>query len=348
VYATTQGIASSREVERRTKQDDAFRWICGGVGVTAHTLSDFRASRREDFDLLLTNSVAVLMHQELLDLSRLAQDGMRVRANAGTASFRRRKSLEECLDQTKEWVASLRALENDAAAATRSRANSLRAARERQKRIEEALRQLPALEALKEKNRRKGQDPEKCTARTSTTDPDARFMKMADGGIRPAYNAQFVTETKGRVIVGASVTNQGSDRAQMVPMLEQIQNRYGKLPTEYLVDGGFVSGEQIDVASARGVRVLAPVPKPRNQDRDPFEVTKRDSESVAEWRTRMKTDEAKDVYKERASTAECVNARARSCGLTQFPSRGLLNALSCALLVAIAHNCMRAISLGFS
>lgn len=348
VYATSRGVASAREVERLCGEHDAYRWICGGVEVCAHTLSNFRSGRREEFDALLTNTVAVLMEQGLVEVNRVAHDGIRVRASAGAASFRRRETLEECLKEAQEQVAALRAIETDASATKRSHAAKLSGAEERMARVEEALRQIPAVEALKAKNRKKGEDPEKSPARVSTTDPDARVMKMADGGFRPAFNVQMASDTKSQVVLGVSVTNEGSDRSQMQPMVEQLQQRYGEVPKEHLVDGGFVNLEQIDSVAAKGVAVLGPVPKPRDPKRDPFVPLKSDSEAVAEWRARMKTDETKETYKQRASTAECVNANARKNGLSQFPTRGLLNALSCALLVAVTHNCLRAVALGFS
>lgn len=347
VYATLRGVASARELARLSREHVAFEWICGGVEVGAHTLSSFRSRSRGEFDRLLTNSVAVLMQQGLVELKRVAQDGMRVRASAGAASFRRKKTLEECLTVAEEQIAALRVLENDESVTSKKRAARRRAAEDRKERIEEALRQLPSLEALKARYRRKDEDPEKNPARVSTTDPDARVMKMADGGFRPAFNVQLATDTKSQVVLGVSVSNEGSDRTQMEPMVEQLEQRYGAAPQEHLVDGGFVTLEQIDAVAEKKVEVLAPVPKPRNSERDPHEPLKSDSKPVAQWRARMKSDEAKETYKERASTAECVNANARKNGLTQFMTRGLPKALGSALLIAIAHNCARAIALGF-
>lgn len=346
IYATSRGVSSARELERLCDEHDVYRWICGGVHVCAHTLSDFRSGHREDFDALLTNSVAVLMQQGLVEIDRVAQDGMRVRASAGAASFRRQKTLEECLVEAHEQVALMRAHESEEATNKRSATAKRRAAEEREARIEEALRQLPAVEAIRARNRRKGDDPEKSPARASTTDPDARVMKMADGGFRPAFNVQLATDTESQVVLGVAVTNEGSDKAQMAPMIEQLRERYDAIPTEHLVDGGFVSLEQIDAAAKNNVSVVGPVPKPRDATRDPFAPLKTDSPAVAEWRARMKTDQAKEMYKQRASTAECVNANARKNGLWHFPSRGLVKALSCALLIALTHNCLRAVVLG--
>lgn len=98
LYATTEGIGSARHVARLCERDDAYRWICGGVSVNHHLLSDFRVMREGELDELLTQVIAVMMHQGLVTLKRVAQDGMRVRASAGAASFRREESLRACLE----------------------------------------------------------------------------------------------------------------------------------------------------------------------------------------------------------------------------------------------------------
>ena len=94
LYATIEGIGSAREVAWLCSHHHGFRWLCGGVEVNYHTLADFRVAHLDFLDELLTHSVATLMEQDLVDLNRVAQDGMRVRASAGAASFRRRPTLE--------------------------------------------------------------------------------------------------------------------------------------------------------------------------------------------------------------------------------------------------------------
>jgi transposase len=336
LYATTEGVGSARALDDLCGSHAAYQWICGGVGVNYHTLSDFRVAHEAVLNDLLTQSVAVLMSQGVVELKRVAQDGMRVRANAGAASFRRERTLKECLEEAKTEVESLRQelAEDPGATKRREQAARQRAARERKERVEEALRQMPEVQAKKKPEER----PE---ARVSTTDADARVMKMADGGFRPAFNVEFSTETATQVIVGVDVTNTGSDQGQMGPMVEQVQERYGRGPEEVLVDGGFAKKEDIEKVTKMGVTVYAPVQRPKKEDRDPHLPRPGDSEEVAAWRQRMGTTQAKEIYKERASTAECVNAHCRNRGLRQFLVRGLRKVRSVALLYALAHNCLR-------
>ena len=347
VYATIEGISSARRIARYCREHIAYQWICGGIDVSHRTLSGFRVGNLSAFDGLLTSSVALLMLAGLVDLKRVAQDGMRVRASAGAASFRRRATLEACLTEARAQVETLRKHADEIADAdARAWAAQLRAAKERESRVTEALRQLPEIEALKEKNRKKDGDPKKTEARASTTDPDARVMKMPDGGFRPAYNMQLATDTASQVVVGVSVSNAGTDHGQMSPMTDQLKERHDETPSEYLIDGGFADLDEIERAAAADISVYAPVQKPRDPARDPFVPKKGDSHAVAEWRSRMGTSQAKEIYKERAATAECVNADARKDGLTQVLVRGIKNVLSVGLLFGITHNFQRAMALG--
>jgi transposase len=342
IYATVEGVGSARALDELCESHAAYQWIRGGVSVNYHSLSDFRTEHEEILSDLLTQSVATMMNQGLVDLKRVAQDGMRVRASAGAASFRREKTLKECQEEAKDQVESLRQeLNGDPGASKRrDQAARMRAARERQERVEAALRQLAE---VREKKRTAEQKSE---ARVSTTDADARVMKMADGGFRPAYNVEFGTDTATQVIVGVDVVNAGSDHGQMVPMVEQIEERHERKPEEVLVDGGFAKRDDIEKVTGMGVTVYAPVQCPKDEDRDPHVPCEGDSEAIAAWRVRMGTAQAKEVYKERAATAECVNAQCRNRGLRQFLVRGLRKVRAVALWYALAHNLMRMIALG--
>jgi len=343
LYATVEGVGSARALARLCEEHDAYRWICGGVAVNYHTLADFRVAHGEVLDGLLTASVAALLAEGLVELTRVAQDGVKVRASAGSASFRRQDRLTEFWATADAHVTALRAqLAADPGAVSRRQAAAQqRAAEERRRRVAEALAQLPALQARRRKAGVNG------PTRMSTTDPDARVMKMADGGFRPAFNAQFVTATRGQLIVGVAVTNRGTDQGQLTPMVEQLRRRYGRPPAEVLADGGYVDLDDIR-AIARpevGCKVYAPPPGAGDPTRAQRPLWRVDDALIAEWRTRMGTAAAKAIYRERAATSECVNALARQRGLRQFVVRGLRKARVVLLWFALAHNLMRAAGL---
>ncbi len=282
----------------------------------------------------------------LLKLERVSQDGMRVRVSAGASSFGRRETLNDHLREAEGQIERLKhESEGHPSAESAARAHrSAReaaaqgwAARERSARVKRALALLPEAEKALQRRTDRRKPGE---ARTSSTDPEARVMKLADGGFRPAYNAQVVCDAESLLVGGVDVGNVGSDMGLVPPMLDQLQECFAKLPKELLCDGGYPSRESLKVAHARGVTVYAPVPKAR-AERDRYAPRADDSEARAAWRKGMSTDEAKAIYKQRAATIEWVNACFRRFALTAFPVRGIAKARAVLLLTALAHNLFR-------
>jgi len=352
LFATVEGIGSARQVDRLCDEHDAYRWLRGGVPINYHMLSDFRVAQQQAMNDLLTEILTSMMIEGLVTLRHVAQDGMRTRASAGASSFRRKERLEQCLAEVREQVERLAQQREhpDPGVNRREQAARERAARERESRVAEALRRLPAIQASKRQQQRtkaKAERPKVTEPRVSTTDPEARVMKMPDGGFRPAYNLQLATDVDSQVIVGVGVVTRGSDGGEALPVVQQINQRTGRSPEAYLMDGGFATRGDITALESQGIAVYAPTRAPRTETggRTQAEPRPDDTDEVAGWRVRMETDEAKEIYKERAATAECVNAHARRYGLRQLLVRGAQKALSVLLLVAVAHNVLRWIAL---
>lgn len=342
LYAATQGVGSARELTRRCECQDAYRWLCGGVSVNYHTLSDFRVDHEKALDDLMTEVLTMLMERDLVRVHRISQDGLRVRASAGKSSFRREGRLQSLLEQAQTQVAALKAQREAPASAdcnARRSAARERAALERLARVNQALAALEEVKKVKARSRDNQRD-KRSEPRVSTTDSEARVMKMPDGGFRPAYNVQVVADTASRAIVGVGVTTEGTDKAQSEPLREQVQERTGSTVEDHLMDGGFVKLEQIERAEKAGVKVYAP-PQQSRKDADPCRVRETDSPEVAAWRTRMASDPAQTIYKERASTSETVNADLRTYrGLGPFLVRGLGKVRCVVLWSALAYNLM--------
>jgi len=334
LFATIEGITSGRRLAKLCRRDAVYMWICGHVGVNYNLLNDFRVQHVEALQGLMSQTIAILQHNGLIEFKRISQDGVRVRANAGKSSFRKKDTLEELLQEATVEVERVLTSLDDDNSGEQQKAAQVHAALDRQRRLEEALRQHEDLSAQREK-RKKG-DGEK--TRVSTTDPDARNMKMADGGFRPAFNVQAGTLNDSRIIVGLAVTNEGTDSGQMEPMLDQIESDFGERPKEILADGGYNSKEDVTAVETSQTEVYSPVRKPRKSDKDPHERHPGDSDEVANWRQRMKTESAKEIYHERCSTAEFPFARFRNHGLYQFPVRGIPKATAIALWHALVHN----------
>ena len=340
LYATMDGVGAARELERLCKDHRAYRWLCGGLAVNYHTLSDFRVEHGQALDELLTQTLAVLIERKLIELKRVSQDGLRVRASAGRSSFRRKKKLKHYLKEARAQVEAVKQLAADPALSARQKAAQTRAAQEREERVQAALGALKEVERKKTAQRRPGGRKAKGEPRGSVTDPEARHMRMANGGFNPGYNVQFATDTAHGVIVGVNVTNNGSDGGQAAPMLEQIKQRTGQTPSEYLVDGGYTDKKTVDVFDGMEVTLYGPVPE--RCGNDPFKPLMTDSEAVSKWRKRMKTPAAKEIYKQRAPTSERVNADVRTYRtMDRMLVRGVSKVLCVGLWNAIAFNLLR-------
>lgn len=343
LYATSQGVGSARALARLCESHDAYRWLCGGVSVNYHSLSEFRTAHPALLEKLLVENVASLSLAGVINLDEVIQDGVRVRASAGTASFRREKKLGIELGKARRLIERLRQENDDDPDASNRRIQSAqqRAAREREERVQAALDQLAVIEAQRARrgrenraNKKKGSKPKE--PRASTSDPDARVMKMADGGFRPAYNCQIASVADGQIAIAVSAETVGSDRGLMRPMLERLGGLYGRLPKRHLIDGGFNNNQGIEWAAAEGVEVYGPPAKNKHRT-DPYAPRTSDGPGVAVWRRRMKSPHGKAVYKRRAP-GECINARFRNWGLYRFTVRGREKVLTVLRWFALANN----------
>jgi Transposase DDE domain len=300
---------------RLCEEHVAYQWICGGVGVNYYTLSDFRVQNSDVLDELLTQSVAALMKKGVVELTRVAQDGVKVRASAGASSFRRKETLRAGKREARDQVAVLKKeLDEEPAGSRRQQASRQRAAQDRLERVTRALKRAEELETEKPMSRHQ--------IRVFTTGPDARVMKMGDGGFLPAYNVQLLSDTESQAVLEVEVTTAGSDQFELLPMINQLEERYRVVPAEVLVDGGCAAHSNLEALEGR-TTVIAPVPRPTDPAVDPYKPRPTDSLAVDKWRKRMATPRAKRIYKERAATAECLNAQARNRGVLRFLVRGL-------------------------
>lgn len=354
LLASQRGVGSARQLASLCTESKPFLWLCGGVTVNYHLLADFRVAHGAALDDLFTQLLAMLVEKGLVKVYRIAQDGTRVRACAGAGSFRGAERLERLLQQSKAHIQELKTLlddpEKSAGLSARRKAAKRRAAKERAERIEAAMKQLPAIQARREKALEKageGSHEQQIKSRrvcASTSDAEARKMKMGNGGFNPAFNVQLAVDTESRAIVGVAVSNEGTDSANLSrPMREQVERRTGGKVKEHLMDGGYTVLKDVDQAAEDEVDLYMPPKPPRNRDKRPDAFTPRESDSaaVAAWRRRMGTDQAKHIYKKRASTVEPVNGDVKEHrGLRRLLVRGIEKATSVALWSALAYNVM--------
>lgn len=378
LYATLQGVGSARLVARLCTSEAAYRWLCGGVSVNYHALSDARTAHAAVLERLLVDSVVALIEAGVVSLDELAQDGVRVRANAGAGSFRRARTLRQQQADLRAQVARLRReVETDPGqASARVTAARERAAREQAERVDQALATLAALsrsgsadaandgadDGAKDGDddatppaggsgtpgKARGKRPK--APRASTTDPQARVMKMADGGFRPAFNNQIVSDPVSQVIVAVDPVATGSDRGQVRGMIERIEATYGHTPKRWLVDGGYTCHADVEWAHARtpvgapdggavGIEVYCPPTRSKHAT-DPYQPRLDDGPGVRALRARMASVQGQAIYRRRPP-CECIHALMRMRGLQRFLVRGREKVRAVLLWHAVAHNLTR-------
>jgi transposase len=256
IYAYSRGISSAREISRRCVYEPAFMWLCGLGQINHHTLSDFRVAHSQALSDLFVNSLGVLSGEGLVTLERVMHDGTKIKACAGSDSFRRQDRIAAHLEAARQQVQAMeQSGEEDSA---RQGAARQRAARERQERLEHALEEL---EKIREN---KSGPAEKNSARASVSDPQARIMKQSDGGYAPSYNVQLSTDASNKIIVGAAVSQSASDYGELAGAVERVEQNLGRLPQQMVTDGGFTCRENIIDQAAKGVDFIG---SPAEHDR---------------------------------------------------------------------------------
>lgn len=249
VYSYSRGVSSARAIARLCDDDPAYQWLTGLEGICGHTLSDFRVAHADALRDLFVQVLALLSAEGLITLERVMQDGTKIRACAASKRFRRKPRIESLLAQARAVVDALDAQTDEEASLQQQRARE-RAARERRQRLEAALQEFDKLEAVKS-----------TVDRVSTTDPDARIMKQAEGGSAPNYNVQISTDAAHSLIVGIEVTQAGSDYQQLTPAMDRLGQTVARVPTQVVVDGGYISGDNIVAMAHRGIDLVGPAPE---------------------------------------------------------------------------------------
>jgi transposase len=353
LYATVEGVGSARELERLVERDLAYRWLAGGVPVNYHGLADFRVDHVDVLDRLLTESVTALASEGLVSLAEVAIDGTKVRASASKSSFKNAARLAEIEAAVEARLAALKAeiASDPEASSRRKRAARERAAREVQQRAGKARDALDRIRAeKKERAKRHAKDEaKKSEARVSLSDPEARYMRFADGAIRPGYNAQIAAVPTQGVIVSVEMTDRRNDAGLAPPIVDDIVRRYGKAPERLLVDTYYATGKDITALAAHpagSIAVYAPLPVERENItaaslRNRKYRRAHEPDSVKEWRHRMASDAGQQVYRSR-KLIERVNADRKNHGFGFLAVRGLLKAKAVALWHALAHNLIAA------
>lgn len=350
LFATLEGVGSARQLDRLCERDIAYRWLCGGVPMNYHGLSDFRFDHAEVLDRLLTESLTALLAEGVVKPEEIAIDGTKIRASAGRGSFRREAKLTALEGLARQRIDQLKAeAHGDSAASEKRRQTAQRRG------AEDIVRRAAAARAVLEKlraekaeraKRHKKAEAKKGEPRVSLTDPEARLMRFPDGAVRAGYNIQLAVAPGSGIVLAAQTTDRRNDAGLAGAMLEQVKRRLGIQPQRVLVDTHYATRKDIVALSGRSVEVYAPVPpdKPnasRESQRKRAWQRQREPEAVKAWRARMADDAGKLAYRRR-SRIETVNGILKGRGLGIMRVRSMAKVGCVVLLQALAHNLWRA------
>ena len=350
IYTIMDGNSSARKLEELCQNHNAYKWICGDVSVNRTTLAEFRSKNPRKFDELLTKCLAVMLKNDLICDSDFSQDGTRVKANAGFSSYRREGSLKELEVQLTDYIEQLKKEEKSTPDAYEKRkiVQKERFANEKKKRVLAALESLHEARVEKVVNGKRSHNKVTETdlenVRASTTDPDVRRMKMGDSGFRLAYNVQFATGLDSRVIYGVDIVKT-LDPGTAPRLMAQVQERLrsmnlGKIKN-WIADAAYSAKDDIITVAGLFPDCFYFAPAKSQKGIDPKKHQKNDCEPLKKWRDSIGSDQTKEIYKKRCSTAEFSNMHVKNAALKEFSVRGLVKVKGMAVLHAIAMNVSR-------
>ncbi len=254
IYAYKDGVSSAREIARLCEYHPAYQWLSGLEVVNYHTLADFRIRHKEALDQLFIEVLGVLSHEGLMTLRRVMHDGTKVKACASDKSFHRKARLQDHLRLAREQVEQMGDPESEELSQRVAKARQ-RALREKQQRLEEALRVLEQIEASRSKA------SEKAKARASSTDPEARVMLQAKGAYGPSYNVQISTDAQAKIIVGVGVTQAPTDAAELESAVDRVEANLGERPKQMVVDAGFTNQATMEMMTEKQVDLIGALPE---------------------------------------------------------------------------------------
>jgi transposase len=242
LYGYLGRIRATRQLEKACKEHVSLRWLTGLKAPDHNSLWRFWGENRRALRKVFRASVKVAAEQGLIGMICHAVDGTKMRAVASRRTTEHREDLEKVLARVEEELDKMEA-EMEAAELEPGGDYRLPEGLRKQEDLRRAI--LETLGKMRWAGR----------AHLNPQEAEARLMPCA-GRQDPAYNAQAVADAQAQIVVAAEVVNEESDNAQLIPMLEAVEANLGKVAETTVADGGYVSGEQLQEAEARGQAVV--------------------------------------------------------------------------------------------
>jgi transposase len=250
VYGMSRGINSARELAEWCQWEPGLQWLCAMDTVNYHSLSSFRAEHGEQLKQLFIELLGVLSAEGLIGLERVTVDGTRIRAQASNDSFLAGEKLQKCLAEAAAHVEAVEQ-EGEDSLSRREEAARERSKREREQRVKAARERWEQLQKERKPS-------EAAKAQVSVTEPEAQIMKQAGSGFAPSYNLQLATDAENKLVVAAMISDHGADMGLLAEVVEEVQQTCGAMPAEVIVDGGYISAENVEKIEECGIELIGP------------------------------------------------------------------------------------------
>ena len=279
IYAYSQSVFSSREIEKKCQEDIGFMFMSHSNCPNFRVLSDFRKDNYEFFKECFKQSVLLAMGAGMVSLGHISLDGSKFKANT---SKHKAMSYGRLKDKEKELIAEIDELlakaskcdeEEDEEYQDKSGyevPDELKIKEQRLAKIREAKKELEKRE--QELNPGKEIEDKK---QISFADKEARIMGK-NGDFAYSYNGQISVDEDSQIIVGEHLSQNANDKQEVDPALKEIKETSGKLPEKMSLDNGYMSGPNLESFEGKGIDVYIATGKGEKISPDSIDKTKRD------------------------------------------------------------------------
>ena len=326
LYAYALGITSARQAERKLVEDLAFRYLAGGERVDNWALSAFRRRHRLALNDAFTQVLEWAQAQGMVKLGRVAIDSTRIQASAS----RDRVDTEQALRDTRARLRRQVRTWQKAADRDDQEPGGLDVAIEE---LNQALAEMPPrLQRLKKSGLKK----------LSRTDEDARFLRQRGDRFVLGYSAEIAVSDD-HLIVAQRVTQNATDNASLIPVLDQTGQRCGRPPDAVLADSGFFSIDNLSQLEQRNIDAYVPDSNmARALNLGTRCRTRACHPAHRRMRAKLRSPAGQAAYARRKAVVEPVfGVLKQQRGIRQFRTRGLNKVANEFTLATLAWNITR-------
>lgn len=278
IYSYSQGVFSSRQIEKRCNEDLSFMYISGMNCPNFRVLSDFRKDNAAFFHECFKQSVLLAMELGLASLGHVSLDGSKFKAST---SKHKAMSHKRLVEKEKELMKEIDALIQKANKCDEDEdkeykektgyeiPNDLKFKEKRLTKIKMAK------EALEKREGELNPDKEiEGKKQISFADTDARIMGK-NGNFDYQYNGQISVDKDNQIIVGQHLSQNANDKKEIKPAVENIQKTTGTLPSKLSADNGYMSGENLETLASTDLDAYVATNKGEKKNNIPLDESNR-------------------------------------------------------------------------